>query len=58
MKVRVAPASVDRKAIGTPATGSVTAAKMAGNLGKVSIALDAGSSPLVVGNVARLWEAQ
>ena len=58
MKVRVAPAGVDRKAIGMPATGSVTTAKMAGNLGKVSIALDAGSSPLVVGNVARLWEVQ
>lgn len=58
MKVRLAPAGVDRKAIGAPATGSVTAAKMAGNLGKVSIALDAGNSPLVVGKVARLWEVQ
>lgn len=58
MKVRVAPADVDRKAIGTPATGSVTAAKMAGNLGKVSITLDAADAKLVVGHVARVWEAQ
>jgi hypothetical protein len=58
MKVRVAPADVDRKAIGTPATGSVSAAKMAGNLGKVSITLDAADAKLVVGHVARVWEAQ
>lgn len=58
MKVRVAPAGVDRKATGTPLTGSVTAAKMAGNLGKVSITLDAADAKFVVGNVARLWEVQ
>lgn len=57
MKVRVAPAGVDRKAIGTPVTGSVTAARMAGNLGKVSITLDAADAKLAVGQVARLWEA-
>jgi hypothetical protein len=57
MKVRVSPAGVDRKAIGAPVNGSVTAAKMAGNLGKVSITLDAADAKLVIGQVARLWEA-
>jgi len=57
MKVRVAPAGVDRKAIGTPVAGSVAVAKMAGNLGKVTITLDAKDAKLVVGNVARVWEA-
>jgi hypothetical protein len=58
MKVRIAPAGVDRKAIGTPVNGSVTAAKMTGNLCKVSIQLDAADGKLVVGNIARLWETQ
>jgi hypothetical protein len=58
MKVRVAPAEADRKAIGAPVTGSVTATKMAGNLGKVSITLDSGDAKLAVGKVARLWEVQ
>ncbi len=58
MKVRVASAGVDRKAIGTPVTGSVTTAKMAGNLGKVSITLDANSPAFVPGNIARVWDAQ
>ncbi|MDR3406097.1 MAG: hypothetical protein P4L99_26660 [Chthoniobacter sp.] len=56
MKVRVAPAGVDRKAIGASITGSVAAAKMAGNLGKVTITLDGKDAKLVVGNVARVWE--
>jgi hypothetical protein len=58
MKVRVAPAGVDRKAIGTPAMGSVASARMAGNLGKVTVTLDAHDTRFVVGNVARVWEAQ
>ena len=58
MKVRVAPAGVDRKAIGTPALGSVASARMAGNLGKVTVTLDAHDTKFLVGNVARVWEAQ
>ncbi|MEI9896181.1 MAG: hypothetical protein WDN28_20530 [Chthoniobacter sp.] len=57
MKVRLAPAGVDRQALGTPVPGSVAAAKMAGNLGKVTVTLEAPAAPFVVGNVARLWEA-
>ena len=54
-KVRVAAAGVDRKAIGTPATGTVAAAKMAGNLGKVTLTLDAAGAGFQPGVVARLW---
>lgn len=56
MKVCVAPAGVDRKAIGTPAIGSVVSAKMAGPLGKVTVTLDGRNTALVPGKVARLWE--
>jgi hypothetical protein len=56
-KVRVAPAGVDRKPTAGPVTGSVAAAKMAGNLGKITVTLDAPSTTFVPGNVARLWEA-
>jgi hypothetical protein len=56
--VRVSGAGVDRKATGTAVTGSVTAAKIVGNLGKVSVALDGAGAGLVVGNVARVWEVQ
>ena len=54
-KVRVAPAGVDRKAIGTPVTGTISAAKMQGNLGKATVTLDAPATGFVVGGVARLW---
>jgi hypothetical protein len=57
-KVRVAAAGVDRKATGTPATGTVAAAKMAGNLGKVTLTLDAASADFRPGVVARLWIAK
>jgi hypothetical protein len=49
---------VDRKAIGTPFEGIVTTAKMAGNLGKVTLALDAASAGFQPGAVARLWIAR
>jgi hypothetical protein len=58
MKVRVAPAGVDRKPTAAPVTGAVAAAKMAGNLGKVTVTLDSASPALIVGHVARIWEAQ
>ena len=54
-KVRVAPAGVDRKAIGTPVTGTISAARMQGNLGKATVTLDAPAAGFVVGGVARLW---
>jgi hypothetical protein len=56
-KVRVAEAGVDRKPTMTPVTGAVTEAKMAGNLGKVTITLDAPSTAFTAGNVARIWGA-
>ena len=54
-KVRVAPAGVDRKPTMAPVTGTVAAAKMAGNLGKITVTLDAASTAFPVGGVARLW---
>jgi hypothetical protein len=53
--VRVAPAGVDRKPTAEPVRGTVSSAKMAGNLGKVTISLDAPSSLFQPGIVARLW---
>lgn len=53
--VRIAPASVDRKPTAEPVHGTVSAAKMAGNLGKVTITLDAPSPVFQPGIVARLW---
>jgi hypothetical protein len=57
-KVRVAPAGADRKAIGTPVIGTVTAAKMAGNLGKATLTLGAAADGFQPGGVARLWIAK
>lgn len=54
-KIRVAPAGVDRKPTSAPVGGAITAAKMAGNLCKVTITLDAAGSEFPVGAVARLW---
>lgn len=54
-KVRVAPAGVDRKAIGTPMPATVSAVKMAGNLGKVTLSLSQSGSAFKPAEVARLW---
>jgi hypothetical protein len=54
-KVRVAPAGVDRIALGLPIEGTVSAAKMQGNLGKVTIKLDGGAESFEVAGLARLW---
>ncbi len=54
-KIRVATAGVDRKAGGAPLTGSVSAAKMAGSLGKVTVTLDAAPACFQAGGLARLW---
>lgn len=56
-KIRVAPAGVDRKPTAAPVAGSVTAAKLAGNLGKVTVVLDAPPVGFQAGSVARLWQA-
>ncbi len=48
-------AGVDRKAGGTPFTGIVAAAKMAGNLGKVTVTLNAAPAGFQPGGLARLW---
>lgn len=60
MKVRVAPAGVDRKATSAPVTGTVAAEVkvLSGNVGKVSVKLDAPSTAFIPGNIARVWEAQ
>ena len=54
-KIRVAAAGVDRKANGAPLDGAVTVAKMAGNLGKVTITLNAVPAGFQPGGLARLW---
>ncbi|CAN5888491.1 hypothetical protein BH11VER1_BH11VER1_00040 [soil metagenome] len=54
-KIRIAPAGVDRKPTIAPVSGTITEAKMAGNLGKVTITLDATSTAFPVGDVVRLW---
>jgi hypothetical protein len=56
-KVRVAPAGVDRKATSASIPGTVTAAKMAGPLGKITLTLDAASANFQPGDLARLWIA-
>lgn len=57
-KIRVAPAGVDRKPTLEPVTGTIKEAKMAGNLGKVTIALDADSTAFHAADLARLWLAK
>lgn len=54
-KIRVAPAGVDREPTTGPVTGTVTAAKMAGKLGKVSLTLDAPARAFEEKGLARLW---
>ena len=54
-KVRLAPAGVDRRPILPAFAGTLTTAKMAGNLCKVSITLDEPPTDFQVGNLARLW---
>lgn len=54
-KVRVAPAGVDRKPTAPPIAATVAEAKMAGNLGKVTLSLTSSSGGFKPGEVARLW---
>jgi hypothetical protein len=53
--VRVAPAGADRKPTAAPVGGTIAAAKMQGNLCKVTVTLDKPSSDFHAGDVARLW---
>ena len=57
-KVRVAAAGVDRKASGATFDGIVATAKMAGNLGKVTVTLNAAPAGFQPGGLARLWIAK
>lgn len=54
-KVQLAPAGADRKPASAPVEGTVTAARMQGNLGKVSVKLDGEAKGFEVASVARLW---
>lgn len=54
-KIRVAIAGVDRKPTLEPVTGTIKESKMAGNLGKVTITLDADSTAFHAGDLARMW---
>lgn len=54
-KIRVAAAGVDRKASGALFDAVVATAKMAGNLGKVTVTLDAAPAGFQPASVARLW---
>jgi hypothetical protein len=54
-KVSVAPAGVDRAATAPALTGTVSAAKMAGNLGKVTVTLDTDPAGFQAAGLARLW---
>ena len=56
-KVRVAPAGVDRKPTREPLAATVAESKMAGNLGKITLTLDAASKDFQPGIVARVWVA-
>ncbi len=54
-KVRVAPAGVDRKPTGAPLAATVTEAKMAGNLGKVTLSIGDAQASFQPAGLARLW---
>ncbi len=54
-KVRVASAGVDRKPTGEPLDGTIVAAKMQGNLGKVTVQLGGEAKGFAVSGLARLW---
>jgi len=54
-KVRVAPAGVDRKPTSEPVVATVSEAKMAGNLCKLTLALDAPSDAFKVKELGRVW---
>jgi hypothetical protein len=54
-KVRLAPAGGDRQPTAPAIEGTVTAARMQGNLGKISVKLDTPPVGFEVAGLARLW---
>jgi hypothetical protein len=58
--VRIVPAGDDRRASGTPVSATVTAARMQGNLGKVTLRIEGDASPsgFRSGGLARVWAAK
>ena len=54
-KVRVAAAGVDRKPNAAAMQGTISTAKMQGNLGKATVTLDAAATGFPTGAVMRLW---
>lgn len=54
-KARVAPAGVDRKSTASAVPGTIVVAKMEGNLGKLTLKLDAPSAGFTPGGITRLW---
>ena len=54
-RVRLAPAGTDRKPIAAPVEGTITAAKMQGNLGKVTVKIEGETQGFASGAIARLW---
>ena len=56
--VRVAPAGVDRKAVGAGIAGKVTSTKQRGRVCEVTLALDSAAVGFKVAGLARLWIAQ
>ena len=57
-KVRVAPAGVDRQPTQAPMVATVAEFKMAGNLGKITLTLDASSADFHPAALARVWVTQ
>jgi len=59
MKVKVAPADVDRKPTAPAISATVSSANpAAGNLVKLCVTLDSPSTSFIVGDVARVLEAE
>jgi hypothetical protein len=54
-KVQVAPAAVDRRPVAEPGNATVTEAKMAGNLGKVTLALEGPTAGFKPAGLVRVW---
>lgn len=57
-KISIAPAGADRNPTAPAIEGTVSACKMAGNLGKVSIQFNSTTAAFQVGQVTRLWKME
>ncbi|MBL9091815.1 MAG: hypothetical protein JNL96_11365 [Planctomycetaceae bacterium] len=58
--VQIVPAGDDRRASGSAVSATVTAARMQGNLGKVTLRIEGDASPsgFRTGGLARIWAAK